>query len=407
MARIKQCGILIAVAATIVFAMPLLAAPKTGLPRAMQVILDQQIVPAYLRGDSLWLVRSLSDLVARATPERVALIDQSLAEEKIPPVSQLLLEARLSLVLQGQSQVLPKPHPREILLTIEPVKKTVEEILASADEVAILADKDLRATTFDAFEKMFWDAHVYRNRLRTASMLTDYGQAMVDEAKGLRPSLVPSTQRHLLDADFASVRSQLLDVNKKLEERSLRLRLKRLEFAASVDQRQAPFTERLRAAFVGDLDGALLEEFFSQHGDYPFEEESLRGPGVLRDVQVRAQRVRQESGDLVRKGRLLFEGLHWWLRGRYGQGPEGNGMLKSPLALTHPAALFALYMPTETPHPTDPYDLSQYPVPEIDRRHHHIWQFEYRRIGEQNSVTESTDTKTTSRKSVTKFDRFY
>lgn len=408
MVRVRPSWMMkVAVAMVLSWGSSSFAAPKSELPRSLQDTLDQQIVPAYLRGDTLWLVTGLSELIARATPERVTLIDQALADEKIPPVRQLLLDARLSLVLQGQSQALPKPHPREMLLTIEPVRKTVEATLEAAHQVAMLSDGNVKATTFDEFEEAFWDAHVYRNRLRTAGMLADYGETMVKEAKELRPSLVPAAQRELLDTDFARLRSQLLALNDRLEERSLQLRLRRLAFAASMHTRNATFTERLRAAFVGDLDGALLEEFFTTHADHPFEDASLRAPGVLRDIQVRARRVRQESGDLVLKGRLLYQGLHWWLRGRYGQGPEGNGMLKSSLALTHPAALFALYMPTETPHPTDPYDTSQYPIPEIDRRHHQIWQFEYRRIAEQNLVTEKTDSTTESRKTVTRFDRFY
>lgn len=385
------------------------AAPKTDLPRALQQTLEQQIVPAYMRGDPQWLVTSLSELVARATPERVEQIDQALAGEHLPPVSDLLLESRLSLVMQGRSQVLPQPHPREMLLTIGPVERAIQETLDASRSVAILSEQLPKAKNFQAFEEMFWEAHVFSNRLRTARMLAEYGQAMVREARGLPKGQVADSQQSVLQTDFSALDEQMVATGLRLEERALELRLQRLEFAAHIDAKNATFRERLMAAFVGDLDGELLERFFTENKNYSFQEDRLRAPGVLRDIRTRSGKIRREAGDLVQKGRLLYEGLHWWMRGRYGQGPEGNGMLKSPLALTNPVALFALYMPTETPKPTDPYDNSQSQLPEIDRRHHYIWQFEYRRIGEQWSrKTETKGESLGSRvTSVTKFDRFY
>ena len=41
----------------------------------------------------------------------------------------------------------------------------------------------------------------------------------------------------------------------------------------------------------------------------------------------------REALDLLEKSRLLYTGLHWWLRGRYGKGTDGFGLLKSPAAM--------------------------------------------------------------------------
>ena len=385
------------------------AAPRNVLPRGVQELLDSDVIPAYMQGDPQWLVTSLSQIVARVTPERVVLINQALSQSNLPSVSELLLDARLSLVLQGRSQVLPKPHPNEILLTIAPVEQAIEESLEFAQSIAVMQDPLPQIDSLKAFEKAFWDAHVLRNRLRTARMLAEYGQAMVREARTLRPKQIPAEQRSLLDTDFAELDSRLVAAGLKLEERSLELRVQRLALAAKICEGDAPIRERLEAAFVGDLDGELLEQFFTANRDYPFQNAMLRAPGTLKDIQSRSQRVRESPGDLVKKGRLLFEGLHWWMRGRYGQGPEGNGMLKSMQALTDPVALFSLYMPVETPKPTDPFDTSQYSIPEIDRRHHHIWQFEYRRINVRQAITSRQRTQSGGevKHSITKFDRFY
>ena len=67
----------------------------------------------------------------------------------------------------------------------------------------------------------------------------------------------------------------------------------------------------------------------------------------------------------------------------------------------HP--MFALTMPVETPKPTDPhpddatYGASGdgYPrLPDMDRRHHYIWRYEYRQPREQHRTTVDTKTKT-------------
>ena len=90
-------------------------------------------------------------------------------------------------------------------------------------------------------------------------------------------------------------------------------------------------------------------------------------------------------------------GLQWWLRGRYGRGPEGFGLLKSELALASPQAQMMLYMPPETPRPNDSSTTD--PVPQYDRRHHYIWMFEYRRVNlsqEQRMTTTGETRKTTS-----------
>jgi hypothetical protein len=77
------------------------------------------------------------------------------------------------------------------------------------------------------------------------------------------------------------------------------------------------------------------------------------------------------------------------------------------LATKSAVAAFGLYMPTQSPTPTDPYEIGDYQVPEIDRHHHYIWMYEYRQIA--SHVDRRTDTLATTKGplSVTKFEHFW
>ena len=110
--------------------------------------------------------------------------------------------------------------------------------------------------------------------------------------------------------------------------------------------------------------------------------------------------------DLITKSRLLFTGLHWWYRGRYDSSSEGNGLLKPKQALSSPQLMFTLYMPTETPVPTDS-SLPGKSIPQVDRRHHYLWNFETRTIQTSGNSGSSLYSTPVSNKTVTTtFDRF-
>ena len=70
------------------------------------------------------------------------------------------------------------------------------------------------------------------------------------------------------------------------------------------------------------------------------------------------------------------------MRGRYGHGPMGGGLLKKDRAKRDPRALIQLYMPAETPVPTPTVgELHGKPqIPLYGRRSHHTWAWENRQI---------------------------
>ena len=73
------------------------------------------------------------------------------------------------------------------------------------------------------------------------------------------------------------------------------------------------------------------------------------------------------------------EAIEWWLRGRYGVGPRGNGLLK----FTDPNGQLALMMPVAPVHLDQPPGEGSDQTaptwePQYERRHQYIWQGENR-----------------------------
>jgi hypothetical protein len=166
----------------------------------------------------------------------------------------------------------------------------------------------------------------------------------------------------------------------------MELRLQRLQFAHCTLADSEDLRQRIFAAYAVDFDGQVLSAFLQQarksqaQGGFALSRPRLRDDRLPAKVQKLAESGRDLAGDLVEKSRLFFDGLHWWMRGRYGRGTEGNGLLKSPEALNSPLAQMALFMPTEPPQPIDPFADGDLRTPEVDRRHYYTWATEQPRF---------------------------
>ena len=376
---------------------------RTALNKKVVDTIRYRVAPAYQQGNPMAVLQTLAPLVARMNDDQLAAVDSLLAEQDAPPVAQLLVESRLTMVRQNLRRDLPKPQMGEILLAIPAIEGQIAEALAARSEHPALRDPLPAPTDFDAYEALFWKVHVLERRLDTAQVLAAYGQQLLGTKTRVNPRTLTDQQRAILKTDFDDPRRQVAQARRDLEERKVELRLQRFEFATNVIRDSQDLKQRFLAAYVADLDGELLTAFFNrdranqkgpggQNGPATLEGSAgrygrprLNEPGMAETVEAKAKAAREAAGDLVIKSRLFHTGLHWWLRGRYGKGPDGAGLLKSPLALRSPRAQFGLFMPRETPVPSDPLDASSYPVPEIERRHHYIWMFEYRKIQQNHS----------------------
>ena len=163
----------------------------------------------------------------------------------------------------------------------------------------------------------------------------------------------------------------------------MELRVDRLRMGRGILEDPRLTRERFLAAFTADLDARLVADLFEQakKQGQTLVSDRLKDPQNVDRVADDAARARKLAGTLTAKSQLFYEGLHWWIRGRYGLGPEVGGLAKSRAALRSSAAQFALSMPEQTPKPVDPAWLTEAEgVPRFERRHHYLWAWEDRRL---------------------------
>ena len=385
------------------------AATKPVLNRSIATAVQEEVVPAYRQGNPYEVLRALSPLAARLNDEQIAAVDSLLASLEVPPVGQLLVESRLTMLDQNLAGRMPKAHPREILLALHAIGEKVDQVIGEKDNHPAMVDPLPSPKDLDEYEDLFWKIHVFDNRLQTATNLANYAGKLVRAARKTNRKSLDDEQRALLSTDYSKLTDRIDHLRRDLKERAIELRIKRLlDYSAGVVRNSDDFKERLKAAYVADLDGHLLTEFFRNNAGARFGRERLNDNSLVPEIEAYVKMVRESQRDLVAKSRLLFTGLYWWSKGRYGMGPDGYGLLKSEMALRSPQAHSGLYMPIETPKPTNPMDSDGYPIPEIQRRHHYIWWFEYRRIQPlfyRSLSTDRSGTQTPTQR--TKLSRFY
>jgi hypothetical protein len=392
-----------------IFLSLLQAAGTAELSKKQTATLMDGVVPAYRQGDPLAVLKILSPLAADLNEDRLAAADALLAKENVPAVSSLLGEARLRLVVQGAGTQLPTPKPREAALAALGMKQAMQEFLADKAKHPALSDPLPEPESLEEYRQLFWSIHVLENQLQATRKLAAYAAGIARLVPEKMREKLSDDQREAVQTNWNDVAGEMADVERALEESEIALRLKRLAIAVEKLAQPEVTKERFLAAGAIEEDAPLLAEFFKRNDPAkivkPFQHAELNQPDLVAATKQSIERGRKLAGPLLAQGRLLFEGLHWWLRGRYGQGTEGWGLLKPDGALKSGQINFALYMPLVAPKPTDPFEKGV-PVPMVERRHHYTWRLEPRGFAYQ-PTGESETIGGEEKKFVIKTRRFY
>ncbi len=359
-----------------------LAAAADSLPAKDSRDLTQA-VEAWNRGDSGVALKTLSTLLTRLNDGQVELADKELAARKLPTLGKLLGGARLTLVTQGYEKSLGVPSAREAILVLPEFYAEAVALFDRLLEEPILADPLAVPGTVEGFESPLWNAHVLHNKLANAQRMARYMADLVKRVPRAQVAKLTAEQKQPLEADYQEIVERLKLYARAVEEREMELRLRRLELARDVLAKPQLTRERWFAAGAWSVDVFLLQEFLQKvKADKPLRA-ALQPSDLGKRIERLAGEASKSAGDLTSKVNFFNVGVHWWLRGRYGQGPEFFGLAKSQLAMRTPGGEFALIMPTEMPQPTDPTVLTSQgwgTVPQYDRRHHYWWGWESRRI---------------------------
>ena len=275
--------------------------------------------------------------------------------------------------------------------------------------------------SIEDYEPVFWEAHVLEQRLQNAADLARYAMELTKHPPRMKTDTLSEEHQAVLKTNFVELAANIEALQSELAKQEFELRVQRIRLAASILSSAADIRDRLFASWAVDVDGDLLLQEFDGRAQtgMTISRDQLDAADLAEEMRTMISQAREDAGEMLAKSRLLFEGLHWWLRGRYGKGTDGFGLLKSPAAVTSPEARFALYMPKEMPRRTAPakqdsyeekYGNSRtagsYVPPEVDRRHLYIWAWEYRQVGrDQKKFRNSSSRKQTTQ--LTELSHFY
>ena len=104
----------------------------------------------------------------------------------------------------------------------------------------------------------------------------------------------------------------------------------------------------------------------------------------------------------------ISNGLHYWVRGRYGAGSLTGGLVKATNATDSISSMELLSMPKLRDKPISSYHSEEETTPGYDRRHHYTWAAEYRpaRTVQGKTTSSSVSNTTNSSGSVRSETRF-
>lgn len=350
---------------------------------------------AHLSGESPFVLKTLSTLVARLSDEEISAVDGELARHELPRLGALLGAARFSLVVQGLERELPPLSAKEAVLVLPVIQDELAAIMERLPEEPIMAEPLVAPRELEAFEPILWNAHVVENRLATAQRLSAYLALMLKRVPRAQVANLTKEQQEILSSGDGELQKRIESAQQDLKAREAELRQARLGLSRDALTAPAISREKYLAASYWPVDAQLVTEYLNAvPKGQPAARSALAAAGAKESVAKLAQECDRLAGDLTAKSNLFFLGLHWWQRGRYGQGLDFYGLLKSPEAMHSPAAQFALIMPAEFPLPTDASALrnGEPPVPYVDRRHHYWWAWEDRSISRNSINKDNTQT---------------
>jgi hypothetical protein len=359
-----------------------------------------ELIPAYQSGEPINILKLVSGHLARWTDPQIAGMNQLLAELQAPTLDKIITDARMNLVRAQMADKGPEATAREAAIVLREIKRQIEEILKTAQGIELMKDPLPKPKSMMEFRDQLWTVHVQNNELINADGLAFQGNLIAQSKVISKAKNASAADKAIFAVKFPELTDKIRILHRELNERAVELRVDRIKFAVKVLQESKDTKERFFAAFAVGIDGELLVNGFKTSAG-TFARPGLNSSGYVDSLTSDVERGKQLAGDLVKKSQLLFVGMHWWRRGRYGLGPELFGLLKNSAAQTNLAAQIPLNMPREAPVPIDPAKNPQNQVPAFDRRHHYTWawqtrQFQMTGTGSSSNSSSSVQSTTSS-----------
>ena len=370
-----------------------------NIPRGTLKQVDEMVIPAMRANRNDVFMASMSDIIDRCNRKQLDAVEEYCEAKGVGSVRERFGNLAILQIEQGQINLNTKLDLTLAVYLADELARKVETGLELLDKHQVMTDPLEVPDDWQRSEQLFWETHVFRNEFLNAQRLVDYGVAV------LKPHFRRANKSG--DAETLSVfhrvdklAQDLPKTFREMVEREAEMRLMR--FTRSQKQLLAggDFETLLVAAMCMELDAEKLTELFRENSSDSFTRVALQDPNLPKTVQKKWKEGREVGDDVSLKAILLRSGLHFWLRGRYGEGQLANGLLKSPEAMTSTLAMEGLYMPKQRPKPISNYHDAESSEPGYDRRHYYTWAVEHRPLIEnrtRNSGATSVNDVTSAR----------
>ena len=336
-----RCRVFFLVALTIWFwpEAPAFAAPavESFTPKERQTL--DAATTAWFRGDAPAAVARLAALVERLDDQRRAALDDVLASQQMPSLTQLVTKSLLATLEQGGGKM-PRLQVREALIVLPAIEKRIAETVKAVEKSRTSDDGLPGGATLDEYDELLWETHVLSNRLAAAKSIVDRASQLI-HITPRESERLSEAQRELVRKDYHAVSKQLERLADELSDREAVLRMKRLDLSLAYLESRELSRERLLAAYYWRVDieriKAFLETARRRPGkDVHFPLGDLNDPHWRQQLLQKGKQAERLAGDLSAKASWLFDGLFWWHRGRYGAGTAVFGLAKSEEAAFAP-----------------------------------------------------------------------
>jgi hypothetical protein len=378
-----------------------------GLPAKLRGIVDK-IEAAYVRGDLVETWRLVAPTISGLKPDVAELFENALAAKEIPAPGDLLVQARLKLLMENRIRALPEPSVKERLLVLEALEKHVRAPLEQIAAQPLLSeDAPVPEKMADFDQKLAEIRELYR-KLMIAAASAKYGAELAAKLPALARKKLTDSEKQAIAIAEGDLGTHVEESAKALAELELETYLQRLKYGVEQLRESRLTTEKFIAAASTRRDGRVLTRALSPPPDPPvkgsaskrgnkpaapptappvFHRAALSNPNLADDVEKLLAEAADLAGPLADRSEGFALGLEAWLRGRYGFGPDAWGLAKSAEALKRPELLQVVSMPEKLPGGADKEGRNDATVAEHpDRRHHCTWAWEDRRLSIQSTA---------------------
>ena len=371
---------------------------KDAKPLSKKVLgMVDKIIPAIRHRNENEFLQLGMPLIKSSSPEQLELIDQTCLDHGVAKLTDWFAELVVGNALQGIDPTRAIKNRQMARVVLFGVADDLEEFEQSLGEHVVMQSPLAVSTDFQESEKLFWDIHVLHNEFDNNSRKLQLANALL---KRHGKALKRQGDGEALVQRFGEIESRLEDQYKDIDERAAELRLQRFKAAHQVltaEENKDNFELMLTSAMALEQDGQVLAAFFKDNDS--IARESLSDSNLPGEISQLLKTGREAGGEVTKKANLFRNGLHYWVRGRYGAGPLTGGLVKAPNATSSVEAMELLSMPKLRDKPISSYHTEEETSPGYDRRHHYTWSAERRsaRVVGGRELSSNTTTKTFTR----------